>query len=120
MYDASNGIMKREFRIILVDLTMKGAFSVPLAQQRSLSPWLGIGPLNSGQTPLGYFHIPLIQVWHFRGDCETDSDAKILLNIYSRPQMDISAYPESCKTIQETDSIDHIVLSAGSSNSDSN
>lgn len=62
MHDTIYGIRKRESRLSLVDLTMKGDFGVPLAQQSSLSPWVDIGPLNSGQTPLGYFHIRLTQL----------------------------------------------------------
>lgn len=62
MYDTIYGIRKREFRISLLDLTMKGDFGVPLAQQSSLFPWVDSGPFNSGQTLLGYFHIPLTQL----------------------------------------------------------
>lgn len=119
MYDTIYEIRKREFRISLVDLTIKGGFGVPLARQSSLFPWVDSGPLNSGKTLLGYFHIPLTQLWCFKGGCETDSDDKILLNIYSTPQMDISAHPEPCepsKGLQLNRS-----HSAGSSpNSDSN
>lgn len=53
MYDTIYGIRKREFRISLVDLTMKGDFGVPLAQQSSLSLWVDSGrPLLIQGRPL--------------------------------------------------------------------
>lgn len=85
MHDTIYGVRKKESRINLVDLTIKGDFGVPLAQQSSLSPWVDIGPLNSGKTSLGYFHIPLTQLLYVKGDCETDSDDKSVEYLLNTP-----------------------------------